>query len=559
MVLIVLLGVMQPLPMQHSAEPVAGKQSIGDPYTPELGNTGYDVTHYDLDLHFDLKQGTLNGVATIQATVTLDQLASLSLDFTTLTASAVTFNGAPIPSTQDAAKQKLLLTLPRSLAINEAFTLAVTYGGSPKTFDSRYIDFLPIGLYLDTTKQRAFAVNEPDGAHSWFPCNDHPRDRATYTFHITTDAELTAVANGQQQGQPLSNPDGTHTFTWDMPNDMATYLATIAIADYVPKTLPGSSAIPLTVYAYAKDAVPAAYAYRETADILKLEVGLFGPFPFDSYGQVLVEQQAVGLEAQTMTIMPDQSMLSKPGALYAFIAHEMAHQWFGDSVALSTWADIWLNEGFATYAEYLTAEAHGDPRSAIAMLNAWEGTVTSIPNTAPLDKPLSGDMFGVNSYYKGAFILHMLRQAMGDAAFFKTLQSYAVRFKDQVATSQDFQKVAEQVSGKDLSTFFAQWVQGGDVPRLNVIWTEQDGQIDALICQQSAHPFKLSVPIRLSSGKTANTQTEAETLQLNDPESHTHFSPGFNVTEWLIDPAQQVLISARVTKADALPAHCASR
>ncbi len=380
---------------------VAGGQSIGDAFTPTLGNTGYHVSHYDLDLKFDLNSGVMSGTATLDMVATFEQLASLTLDFSVMQASRVTVDGALVRFLQRESDQKLAVTLPHPVAFGTPFKVAVTYAGNPAPIDSAYLHFLPTGMTVDTNTHRLFVVNEPDAAHTWFPGNDHPRDRSTYTYHITVDQALTAVANGTQQGDPVSNPDGTHTFIWDMPYPMATYLTVISIADYTSKALPSPAGIPLAVYAYQSDIDLAFNAFFQTGDLLQQEIGHFGKFPFASYGQVLVPQDAVGMEAQTMTVMPDNNARQSPKQIYTFIGHEMAHQWFGDAVGLSNWAEIWLNEGFASYAEYLALEARDGKQGARTLLDSWERNITSEKRTSALINPTPAETFGTNSVSEG--------------------------------------------------------------------------------------------------------------------------------------------------------------
>lgn len=559
--LMLLMSMAQPLTLRaESTTPIIGKPSIGDPYTPKLGNTGYDVTHYDLALRFDLDANTLDGIATLDITNTLDQMSGFSLDFSELHASGVTFNGAPVQFSQDDAAQKLNVRLARPLQAAEKFKLAITYGGAIKTFDSVYLQFLPIGMFADKNAHRAFAVDEPDGTHSWFPCNDHPRDRATYSYHITVGAGLTAVANGQQQGAPITNADGTRTFHWEMTHEMATYLAVVAIANYEARPLPDGPGIPLAVYAYAQDAANAARAYADTGKIMTLEVARFGAFPYESYGQVLVPQNAVGMEAQTMTVMPDNTVHASPKQLYTFIAHEMSHHWFGDEIALDTWADIWLNEGFASYAEYIVLDDAGNKQDASNLLAQWQQDVTRGSSSDPLDAPKPADMFGVNSYEKGGYVLHMLREKIGDDAFFKTLQTYIARFKDHTAKTADFEAVAQEVSGQDLTAFFAQWIDGKGIPQIDISWTAHDGQVDALVCQRGAG-YTLVLPVTLDQLIVApSTKSDAETIQLmpDKLESTLHFAPGFAVGQWTIDPAHTVLANISVKAFTALPTSCAA-
>ncbi|MHB8626880.1 MAG: M1 family metallopeptidase [Aggregatilineales bacterium] len=545
--------------------PSVGKSSIGDVETPELGNTGYDVTHYDLDLHFDVPNAMLNGTATLDIQATYPQLSRFSLDFSTLKAHLVKLDGQTIPFRQDYTAQKLFIDLPQPIAFGQTFKLAIQYGGTLKTFGSRYLAFLPVGLFVDPKAQRVFDVDEPDGAHTWFPCNDHPLDLATFTYHITVNSGLTAVANGQLQGKPATNSDGTRTFTWVMPQPMATYLAVVAIANYDPRPLPGGPGIPLHIYAYAQDADQAVKAYQQTGDIMNIEVARFGSFPFDSYGQVLVPQNSVGMESQTMTVLPDQTAHSIPTRIYTLIGHEMSHHWFGDSLALSAWSEIWLNEGFASYAEYMTLHDSGQAGAATKLLAQWKFAVLDEQAGDPLIAPSPGNMFGTDSYLKAGYVLYMLQEKVGDAAFFKILQTYAARFRYHNVTTDDFWAVAEEVSGQDLAQFFTQWLYETDVPRLQVLWTEQNGKVDGLICTNTTNKatYTVDVPVALTNGapdilSTPGTPagSDAETLHVVDSSGTFHFAPGFDVTNWQIDPHNTVLASVAVSQVDKVPAVC---
>ena len=545
--------------------PSTGKASIGDAETPDLGNTGYDVTHYDLDLRFDVPNAMLNGTATLDIEATYPQLSSFSLDFSTLKARSVKLDGQTIAFRQDYTAQKLFIQPAQPLAFGQAFKLAIQYSGTLKTFGSRYLSFLPVGLFVDPKAQRVFDVDEPDGAHTWFPCNDHPLDPATFTYHITVNSGLTAVANGQMQGDPTTNTDGTRTFTWIMPQRMATYLAVVAVANYDPRSLPGGPGIPLRIYAYAQDADQAAKAYQQTGDIMNIEVGRFGTFPFDSYGQVLVPQNSVGMESQTMTVLPDTTARAVPNRIYTLIGHEMAHHWFGDALELSTWAEIWLNEGFASYAEYLTLRDSGQTSAATKLLAQWKFAVLDEQGSDPLTGPSPDNMFGTDSYLKGGYVLYMLQEKVGDATFFKILQTYAARYRYHNVTNDDFWAVAEEVSGQDLSQFFTQWLDETDVPRLQVVWSEQNGKVDGLICPNSTNKstYTVDVPVTLTNGAPDVLNTpgtppgkDTETLHVVDSAGSFHFAPGFDVTNWQIDPGDTVLASVAVSQVDQLPAVC---
>ncbi len=293
-----------------------------------------------------------------------------------------------------------------------------------------------------------------------------------------------------------------------------------------------------------------------TDKLMQIEITRFGSFPFDSYGQVLVQQNDVGMESQTMTVLPDWYSHSTSGQIFTTVGHEMAHQWFGDSVALSDWAEIWLNEGFASYAEYIDLQDSGGTAQAAQLLQSWKADLESSGEIEPLVHLKPNDLFGIDAYEKGGYVLHMLREQIGDAAFFKTLQTYAMRYRYHNATSDDFWAVAEEVSGQDLAQFFSQWLDYPDLPSLDITWSESSGQVQTLVCQRSAQPFTLDVPVALSdlSGSGAG---QSETLHLSGVETHTQFPVGFDVGTWQIDPNGQTVIGqANVVQADSLPAHC---
>jgi aminopeptidase N len=535
-----------------------GGQSIGDPYAPELGNTGYDVTHYDLDLKFDFEAVTLTGIATIDATATLDGMSRLSLDFGKMKTSAVQVDGKDAKFEQKDDVLKLFVDLPQPVAKDQKFTLKISYAGKPTTINSSYLGFLPTGLYMYEKQRQVFAINEPDAARTWFPGNDHPRDRATYTFHLTVPGDLMGVANGTQQGDPTTNTDGTKTYTWDMPNEMSSYLATVAVADYVRVPLDDAgTGVPLAVYVYKKDATAAAKAFSEMGKIIKLEIDKFGPYPFKTYSMVLVNQRSVGLEAQTMTVLPDVIANAEPAQIRQLIDHELAHQWFGDAVSLDTWGDIWLNESFASYAEYLTTEGMGAPGATLRTLIGWENATRFNVGQSPIVNPVRAQMFGSNSYVKGGFVLNMLRREVGDEAFFKILKQWVARYGGKTAKTSDFIALANEISGKDLKEFFDKWLYRDDIPTASIKWVQNGDSVEALVCQSTKQPFKASIPVVLTDGKD-NGKSVKQTLTLGDQAQATvTFKADFPVQTWQIDPDNVILATVNASQVNTLPTACA--
>ena len=423
---------------------------LGDPYFPGLGNAGYDVTHYAVALTVDPDANTLQGEVTITATALIG-MNGFHLDFgPDLTVTDVEFEGRAVTFTHE--NEELLVRAPLGIIAGEEFTVTVRYGGTPEARVAPGTGGLPMGW--QQTGEGIFAVGEPDASHSWFPANDHPSDKAEFTFRITVPEAFTAVANGELIS--VTESGGFGTYTWEMDDPMATYLAVLVVGeleridrgtvdgvvlrDYLDPVLAASDPAPLT-------AIPG---------ILEFLADVFGPFPFDEYGHVVVPGWPAALETQTI------SVFGTPALAERVVVHEAAHQWFGDSITPATWRYTWLNEGFATYAEWLWIE-HRFGADALAAEVESARRVMSAPH-APIGDPGVDDLFGAGVYLKGALTLHALRREIGDDAFFGTLRTYAERFSGRNASTSDFATIAEDVSGAHLDDFFSAWLDSTTLP-----------------------------------------------------------------------------------------------
>jgi len=514
-----------------------GGDSIGDPKAPELGNTGYDVLRYTLALAIDPATETISGTATLEVAATLRNLGRLSLDFSGPEISRLTVDGTEAPYQRQGTK--LFVDLPSLLDEGQAFTIVVAYSGHPQPVASRYLGFIPLGMHF--VDDVAFVVSEPDGARSWFPCNDHPRDKAFFRYEITVPKGILVAANGQPD--PPVEGETTTTFAWEHDSPMATYLATVAVGRYQVIEGAASNGIPLRHFV-PDDLVPAAETLlAPTGDMIVLLERFFGPYPFESYGHVIVPMGGVSLETQTMTLL-DAGVVSR-GAEYV-VVHELAHQWFGDSVSPASWADIWLNEGFATYASWLWDEAKL-PDAMRRQLETVEQFAWQADSGEPLADPSAGNLFGFNSYSKGAWVLHMLRGEIGDEAFFKVLRAYHERFKGSVASTADFQAVAEEVSDQDLDRFFDQWVYGQGMPNLAVNWQQGiDGSLQVQVCQHQANLFVFDLPLAVGDGAERTRQT----LTVDEIEEQLIWPLDFVVTQLQTDPEQAVLAKVTVSQVE---------
>ncbi|MEV6602359.1 M1 family metallopeptidase [Actinoplanes sp. NPDC051346] len=425
-----------------------GAPGAGDPYFPTYGNGGYDVAGYDLKLKYDPASGRLQGTATVSATATQD-LSSLNFDLAHLTTSRVTVDGQA--ATAKADKNELVVTPAAGIAKGRAFTVVVEYGGVPKALVN---PALGEGGWM-RTKDGGFAVGQPESASTWFPVNDHPRDKATLKLAMTVPDGVEAISNGVPG--PRETADGWTTWTWTEAKPMASYLATVVIGQYRVQstTHAGKPMVVAVPESLPKDG-PAAKSLALTGEVADFLATKFGPYPFDSYGGVVIDDPRVGfaLETQSRPVYGDVFFRSRPDA--TVVAHELAHQWYGDSVAITRWQDIWLNEGFATYAEWLWQEHQGERTVEQSFERVYRGFNWEVPT----GDPGANRIFGDAVYQRGSMLVHALRRTIGDGPFFALLQSWPTEHRDGNVTTEQFIAAAEKASGKDLDAFFQGWLLG---------------------------------------------------------------------------------------------------
>ncbi|MFC4018175.1 M1 family metallopeptidase [Micromonospora sp. GCM10011542] len=431
----------------------AGAKGVGDAYFPSYGNGGYDVGRYTVKVRYDPAKDTLSGTTTVRATATAD-LSTFNLDLAGLTVTSVTVDGAPATHTRDA--NELVVKPAAGLISGNGFVAEIAYEGKPKPLKN---EVLGDGGFLHTA-DGAIALGQPESASTWFPVNDHPSDKAAYDFEITVPDGLTAVSNGVPGGK--ASKDGWTTWTWSEKSPMASYLSTLVIGKFrittaVHRGKPVYSAVAIA----AKGAADSSIA--ETTKVADYLETVFGPYPFDAYGGVVVSDDRIryALETQSRPVYSDSFF--RQGENTEVVAHELAHQWFGDSVTLAKWEDIWLNEGFATYAEWLwaertrkyTAEQAFDVRYARVPAQVWK---------TPPGKPGVKNLFSESVYQRGGMTLHALRVAVGDKAFFEIVRTWAAEKRNATATTAEFVALAERISGKKLDALFDAWLYGTKKP-----------------------------------------------------------------------------------------------
>jgi len=432
-----------------------GSDGLGDPYYPQLGNGGYDALHYTIDLVVDVESNTITGTATISIQA-VQNLSTFNLDFSGFEISQVLIDD--VAANYKRQGDELTIIPPESLWNGETFTATIAYSGEPEPIRSKA---LPIRMGWTHFDAGIYVASEPDGAASWYPVNDHPLDKATYTLRVTVPEPYVVAANGLLEDK-IKNEDNT-TYVWESINPMASYLVTVDIAEFIIQTEEGPNGLPIRNFFPPELADDAAFDFGRTPEMIDFFSEVFGPYPFEAYGAVIADFPAA-LETQTLSLFGYQHV-SGTRESENVVAHELAHQWFGDSVSLAKWRDIWLNEGFATYAEWLWLE-HIEGADALANnVDRIYGFVSE-RGMRPPGTPPASNLFNGSVYIRGALTLHALRLTVGDEAFFEILRTYPQRYHYGNATTADFIAVAEEVSGQDLDELFQSWLYEEAVPEL---------------------------------------------------------------------------------------------
>jgi aminopeptidase N len=468
-------------PSAFGQEYVAGSDGLGDPFFPKAGNGGYDTTHYSLILDYDQPANFLEGTAVIEATAT-QNLRRFNLDFRHFyKISSVTVNGESAHIARG-GEQELKIRPADRLDSGTEFTVRVDYSGNPKPIkdpDKSIEGWIP-------TEDGAFVVNEPQGSPGWYPVNDNPQDKATYDFTVTVPQGHTVMANGRLVSHTTAG--GEETWRWSEDSPMASYLATATNGVFETESRPercDQSEPLLCSYTTASglpmyDAVDPdtreeltdpvgdpTLAYERLdpqPEIIEYFSDLYGPYPYSTGGGIMDWAPNVfySLESQSRA---NYWRLVGPST----VVHEIAHQWFGNAVTPKVWPDIWLNEGFATFSEWIYAEDHGGPTAADTFDELYAIPEDDpdfedlwFPAPAALERP--SQLFHTPVYDRGAMTLQALREKVGEDTFFRILRLWYAEHRtpdvttDTTVTTEDFIALAERESGQDLDDFFQVWL-----------------------------------------------------------------------------------------------------
>ncbi|MBC2900614.1 M1 family metallopeptidase [Streptomyces cupreus] len=443
-----------------------GPETLGDPVYPALGNDGYRVSAYHLDLAYDATTRLVDATATLRIRTT-QSLTRFSLDALGLDIRAVRVGGRV--ATFEQAGEKLRITPAATLPAKARVTVCVEYGADPRRS-------LPHTGWVPTPDGFAVAC-QPDSAHTVFPCNDHPLDKADFTFRLTVPTGLRGVASGQLVRTETLDGDRT-AYTYRSRSPIATEIVQITVGDYVIKDRQGPHGLPL------RDVVPTARAaalepaLALTPALVEWVERRLGAYPFETYGLLPCNSDLAepfgftGLETQTLTIYRPKYLLQEESKIGSHMMHELVHSYFGNSVSPATWSDLWLNEGHADFYGLLYRYERGWPDSlgmttmearmkdTYAKGDQWRAT------SGPVAAPNAVNLFDSQRYLGGVLVLYALRQAVGEDAFHAIERAFLARYRDASASTEDYIAVACEVSGQDLSGFLREWLYSTKTPRM---------------------------------------------------------------------------------------------
>lgn len=425
-----------------------------DPYVPDRGSRAYAVSHYALDLRYRVATNRLDGRAelTVEAREPVDELR---LDLAGLKISQVSVDGAKARFAQ--RHRHLLVRLARTLAPGRRITVRIAYAGQPRPAIGTWGD-----VGWEELTDGVLVAGQPDGASTWFPCNDRLGDKATLDLTVTTDAAYTVVANSPVR--TVTARASTRTWRFERTEPLCVYLATVQIGRYElldlgARDVADRAAVPVSLRARARADL------GRHAELLGCFERWFGPYPFAAHTVVVTEDALeIPLEAHAVSVFGENHVDGRRGS-DRLIAHELAHQWFGNSVSLAQWRHIWLNEGFACYAEWLWSEASGGP-SVQHLVDRHHARLAALPQDFALDDPGPRTMFDDRVYKRGALTLHALRLTLGDEPFFALLRAWTSQHRFGTVTTADFRRLVTEAGqdAKALDALLDDWLVRAALP-----------------------------------------------------------------------------------------------
>ncbi|MFC3505281.1 M1 family metallopeptidase [Micromonospora krabiensis] len=440
------------LPGPYAAWAAGRSTPVVDPLYPQHGTDAVDVLHYGLDLSWSPTKRTLTGTATLHIRPVRDA-AAVTLDFKPYALDGVTVDGAAAQGTVTA--EKLVVDTPVKAAV--PVTLVVRYHGKPSTtgFPTKRGDAHPLGLTVDA-EGGIWTMQEPFGAFTWYPANDHPSDEALYDIAVTVPKGWSGIASGTPVGQQ------GNTFRYRSTVPVASYLTTLAVGRYKKATATGPRGIPITYWYRSGDAKHLP-VLKKTPQMLDWMERKFGPYPFDSAGAVLVDSPSA-METQQLTTLGSGMAERGERSFHLNTLHEYAHQWFGDAVTLTDWRDMWLNEGWALYVQKLYEQDRFGLTDAELVRASRELDGVYRKQYGPPGDPKPAEFGATNVYTCGAAMLRQLHQALGDGRFFDLARGWVQENLHTQQTRASFTAYVNEKTGHDFTPLIDAWLDSPTTP-----------------------------------------------------------------------------------------------
>ena len=492
----------------------------------------WQPVHFDINLVFDQNLSKItSAVSSVKVLTRQSGVTKIDFDFGTMLVSGVSINNQPSRFIQHDDKLDVYLAQPAQK--NQSLNITVSYSGTPRD-----------GLILTKDKDgfpSAIGDNWADRVHNWIPCFDHPSAKASVRFTVTADRNNLAVANGVLESVK-DNQDRTRTWIYNESRPVSPYNMVVAVGRFATGTLKGKSPVPVSYYVPQSDRQFAERGFAPAVPSLLTFSNLIAPYPYKKLALIVGATRFGGMEnANTIVFMPDlfnnfstaksrSQRYNIPSFVEEDDVHEIAHQWFGDAVTESTWADLWLSEGFATYFAGVFLEKNENENVFRDYMRdkAKKYFEYEKKRLAPIHDTETKNLYDLlnpNNYEKGAWVLHMLRGMLGDKAFFNGLRIYYNEHKDSTATTEDLRNALERASGKNLKVFFDRWIYKAGHPIYQVTWKNAGAGKLVLTLRQTqpdgAFLQPVTLEIQTNSGKRRVTLTptgKETTITVRNPE-----------------------------------------
>lgn len=510
--------------------------------------------NYDITLAFNDQLSEIVSARVAITVQAIKDVSTIDLDFGDLTVDSVAVDGTATPFSQ--APGLLNVKLSKPLARETRAVVVVSYHGAPKD-----------GLVLSKDKvgkRSAIGDNWPDRVHHWIPCFDHPSAKATVNFTVTAPARDFVVANGKLV-QVENSSAASRTWTYTEAAPIPPYCMIVAVGEFAEVKMADAPVTPLTYYVPQPDKAYAVSGFAAANPSLKFFNEIVAPYPYEKLSLIIGATRFGGMENSSAIVFSNELFDAKTTGPFSsvfkirqgyveIVAHEIAHQWFGDSVTESTWSDLWLSEGFATYFAGLMVQRYEGEvrfndymqRAANVYFNFEKKSRIPIHDTETEDLY---QLLNANNYQKGAWVLHMLRHELGDENFFRGIRDYYDAHRGSLASTEDLRGALEKASGKSLTEFFARWVYGAGHPHYELSWNWDVKRKRLRLVLDQTQPeaaFPNAVTVRIVNGNNKRVVVIEPKSKHAVEEIKLDFAP----TSLVVDPENAILDDSRVIRKD---------